>query len=194
MEKIVAATNNAGKLREIREILDGIYEVVSLKDLRLNVDAEETGATFEENALIKARAVFLAANLPALADDSGLCVDALDGAPGVYSARYSGENASDKENNALLLKNMEGISDRDAKFVSAVVLYRGENDYITATGETAGRILLSPEGSGGFGYDCLFFSAALGKSFGLATAEEKNSVSHRAAALRALTQKLAAKI
>lgn len=189
MEKIVIASNNAGKLREIREILGDRFELLSLKDAGLTVDVEENGSTFEENAIIKAKAVYELCGIPALADDSGLAVDALGGAPGIFSARYAGGHGDDGANNALVLKNMEGVTDRACKFVAAVALYRGD-DCITAIGETRGTLLPAPEGAQGFGYDPLFFSDDLQKSFGLATDAEKNSVSHRGRALRALVQKL----
>ena len=190
MQKIVIATNNAGKLREIREILGDRFEILSLNDVGLKIDVEETGATFAENALIKARAVFDLCGVPALADDSGLEVDALGGAPGVYSARYAGGHGDDGANNALLLENMRAASDRSCRFVSAVVLYRGADDYLTAYGATYGTLLYAPDGNNGFGYDPLFFSKDLGKSFGRASQEEKNSVSHRCRALKNLEEQL----
>ena len=153
---------------------------------------EETGETFEENALIKARAVCKALNLPALADDSGLCVEALGGAPGVYSARFCGRHGDDKANNALLLEKLRGVPEqrRGAYFESCVAVCFPDGREITASGRTYGSILEEEAGEGGFGYDPLFESAELGKSFGLASAEEKNAVSHRGKALRALAEKL----
>ena len=142
-----------------------------------------------ENALIKARAASKALGIPALADDSGLCVDALNGAPGVYSARYCGYHGSDKENRDLLLKNMQGVENRKANFTSAIALVYPDGTELLAEGHTYGKILLEEQGEGGFGYDCIFESEDLGKSFGVATAEEKNSVSHRFRALQVLLQK-----
>lgn len=189
MQTIILASNNAHKLREIRAILSD-YRIVSLSEAGIDVDPEETGKTFLENALIKARAVFEVAGETALADDSGLSVETLGGEPGVMSARYCGRHGNDAENNALLLRNLAGAENRRAKFVSAVVLYRGENDYIAAQGETFGEILSAPKGCGGFGYDPIFYSYDLQKSFGEASEAEKNAVSHRARALHALTVKL----
>lgn len=185
MEKLIVASKNKGKLREVAEILDGIFTVVPMSEMGIDADIEEDGETFADNALIKARYVYRQTGLAALADDSGLCVDALGGAPGVYSARYAGEHGNDKANNALLLRNLEGVRDRTARFVSAVALCSPRGEWV-ATGETVGRILFGEEGEGGFGYDPLFYSADLQKSFGIATPEEKNGVSHRGRALRAL--------
>lgn len=190
MMKIVAASGNRGKLREIAEIFKGC-EIVSMKDAGFSDEIEETGATFEENALLKARAVSMALGCVALADDSGLCVDALGGAPGVYSARYAGGHGDDAANNALLLKNLAGVPEekRTAYFESCVALCFPDGRELTASGRTYGRILFFPEGDNGFGYDPLFFSDDLKKSFGTADAEEKNAVSHRARALAALAEK-----
>ena len=186
--RLIVASGNAHKLREIAEIFTE-FEVLSQKQMGFDVDVEETGTTFMENALIKARAASKALGLPTLADDSGLCVDALDGAPGVFSARYCGYHGSDKENRDLLLKNMQGIENRSAHFTSAVVLVYPDGTELTAEGYTYGKILTKEQGEGGFGYDCLFESDDLKKSFGLATAEEKNRVSHRFRALQALLAK-----
>ena len=185
---IVAASGNAGKIREISEILND-YHVISCKELGFTDDIEETGKTFYDNALIKAETVAKALNMPALADDSGLCVTALSGAPGVYSARYSG-TGTDEGNIDKLLKETENVSDRSAKFVSAVVVYYPDGKIVSAQGETFGEILRARRGNGGFGYDPVFYSYDLKKSFGEASAEEKNSVSHRARALAELRKKL----
>lgn len=187
-KRLVVASGNAHKLREIAEIFTD-FEVVSQKQMGFDEDVEETGTTFAENALIKARAAAKALNLPTLADDSGLCVDALGGAPGVYSARYCGYHGSDKENRDLLLKNLDGITDRRAHFTSAVALVYPNGTELLAEGHTYGKILTEEQGDGGFGYDCIFESDDLGKSFGLATAEEKNAVSHRFRALQILLAK-----
>ena len=185
---IVAASGNAGKIREISEILND-YRVISCKELGFTDDIEETGKTFYDNALIKAETVAKALNMPALADDSGLCVTALSGAPGVYSARYSG-TGTDEGNIDKLLKETENVSDRSAKFVSAVVVYYPDGKIVSAQGEMFGEILRARRGNGGFGYDPVFYSYDLKKSFGEASAEEKNSVSHRARALAELRKKL----
>ncbi|MBR5192712.1 MAG: RdgB/HAM1 family non-canonical purine NTP pyrophosphatase [Clostridia bacterium] len=187
MEKtIVVASGNKGKIKEITEMLKG-YKVVSAKDLGFTEDVEETGKTFYENALIKAKAVATALNLPALADDSGICVDALNGEPGIYSARYAGDGV-DEHNNQLLLKNLENEKNRNAKFVCCMVYYKPNGEIITASGETLGTILYAPEGTNGFGYDPIFYSLDLNKSLGIATDEEKNSISHRARALNKIKE------
>jgi XTP/dITP diphosphohydrolase len=180
--KIVVATNNANKLREIAQIFPE-YEVLSQAQVGFHAEVEETGTTFAENALIKARAACEALGMPVLADDSGLCVDALGGAPGVYSARYSGEHGNDQSNRDTLLKNMEGIEDRTAYFCSAIAMVFPDGKELLAEGKTYGKILTEEQGNGGFGYDPIFFSDDVKKSFGVATAEEKNSVSHRYRAL-----------
>ena len=188
MKKIVIASNNKGKIREFIQILSD-YEVLSLADCTINVDVEETGTTFEENALIKAKAIYGIIGVPVISDDSGLVVDALNGEPGVYSARYAGEEHNDDANNALLLKNLQNKTDRSAKFVSSVVYYDGVRTGV-GKGEVHGVILHEKQGTSGFGYDPLFFSTELNKSFGLATAEEKNSVSHRYRAICDLVRQL----
>ncbi len=183
--RLVVASGNPHKLREIAQIFTD-FEVCSQKSVGFDEDVEETGTTFAENALIKARAACRALGYMVLADDSGLCVDALDGAPGVFSARYCGHHGSDAENRALLLKNMQGVKNRKAHFTSAIALVYPDGTELVAEGHTFGEILEREEGDGGFGYDPLFKSDDLGKSFGLATAEEKNAVSHRFRALQAM--------
>lgn len=194
--KIAAATGNLHKLREFREILPA-FELVLAKDLGFSKEVEETGKSFEENALLKARAVSKALNVPALADDSGLCVDALGGAPGIFSARYSrmlgrfveGRDC-DGENRRCLLEQMKGKTDRRAHFCCAVALVFPDGLELTAKGRAFGRILEAEEGSGGFGYDSLFWSDELNRSFAAASEEEKNAVSHRGRALLALKEQL----
>ena len=183
--RLVVASGNKNKLREIAEIFTD-FEVVSQKEMGFDEDVEETGKTFAENALIKARAASKALGMVALADDSGICVDALDGAPGVYSARYCGHHGSDKENRNLLLKNMEGVENRKAYFQSAIALVFPDGRELIAEGRTNGVIRPEDVGSGGFGYDCIFYRDDLQKSFGVASAEEKNAVSHRFRALQAM--------
>ena len=190
MEKLIVASNNKGKIAEIKAILSYMYDVRSLKEENLVSDPEETGATFVENAVIKAKAVYELTGIATLADDSGLVVDALGGAPGVQSARYSGTHGNDEKNNELLLKNLDGITDRTARFECAVALVKSDGEVIVAEGSTEGEILFSRKGEGGFGYDPLFYSYDLKKSFGMATAKEKNAVSHRARALAALEKKV----
>lgn len=187
--KLAIATNNQHKLQEIRAILgDSFEELLSLKDLGIDVDVEETGTTLEENALIKARAILALSGIATLADDTGLMVDALNGAPGVYSARYAGEEHNDAKNRALLLKNLDGVKDRSAHFATVIALCYPDGKTLTASGRVNGEILLSEHGTEGFGYDSLFFSTELGKTFAEATQAEKNSVSHRGRALRAMLE------
>ena len=186
-DKIVVASGNEGKIAEIKAIFKDA-ELVSMRELGFDEEIEETGKTFKENAKIKAYAVAKALNLPALSDDSGLCVDSLFGAPGIYSARFSGEG--DEGNRKLLLKRLEHVSDRRAYFESAVCLCTPDGKTMFGEGRTHGKILWEEIGTNGFGYDCLFYSDDLKKSFGLATDEEKNSVSHRYRALCDLRNKL----
>ncbi len=189
MKKIlVVASANKGKLKEIQNMLPS-FTVKGYKEFDLDFDIEETGETFYENALIKAKAVSKALNLPALADDSGISVNALNGAPGVYSARYSDEG-TDSKNCEKLLKNLKGVVDRSAKFVCCMVYYSTTGEIVSETGETYGYILEEMVGNNGFGYDPLFWSSDLKKSFGIATDEEKNSVSHRARALEKIKDRL----
>lgn len=192
VETLVVATGNKHKLQEIQAIFKDV-RVVSAREAGYLGDPEETGATFEENAIIKARAAAEALNLPALADDSGLCVAALGGAPGIYSARYAGGHGDDKKNREKLLAELGNEKNRAAYFRSAAALCFPQSmggKTVTATGDTHGRILTREEGENGFGYDCLFYSDDLCKSFGVASAEEKNAVSHRFRALTALKEKL----
>lgn len=190
MEKIlVVASGNKNKLREIAEIFND-YKVISQGELGFHEDVEEVGDTFAENALIKARAASAALGAIVVADDSGLCVDALNGEPGIYSARYSGTHGNDAENRALLLKNMEGKTDRSAHFTCAMAVVFPDGKEITVEGKTYGKILLEEVGTEGFGYDCLFESDDLKKSFGVATSKEKNQVSHRFRALQELRKYL----
>ena len=189
MEKtIVVASGNKGKLKEIQEMLCD-YKVRGYKEFDLDFEIEENGKTFFENALIKAKAVSEALNMPALADDSGIVVEALGGMPGIYSARYAGDGI-DEHNNQLLLKNLQGVENRNAKFVCCMVYYMPDGNIITASGETYGKVMQSPQGNNGFGYDCIFFSDDLQKGLGVASDEEKNTISHRSRALKALMEKL----
>lgn len=187
---MVVASGNAHKLREFSQMFTD-YEVISQKQAGFDEDVEETGTTFSENALIKARAAAKALNLPVLADDSGLCVEALGGAPGVYSARYCGMHGNDKANRELLLKNLQGVANRKAYFQASIALVYPDGKEIVAEGRTYGQILHAEDGEGGFGYDPIFFSDDLQMSFGQAAAEAKNSVSHRGRALQSLMQQLA---
>ena len=191
--RFVLATHNPGKLREMGEILkDFGIEVVSPRDLGLTVVGEETGTTFAENAMLKAKAICKAAGLPAIADDSGLCVDALGGAPGVYSARYGGEGLDDKGRYMLLLSSLRGAPTRAAHFACAVACAFPNGDTLTAEGRCDGSIAYAPLGEGGFGYDPVFLLPGTGKTFGQLTQEEKSAVSHRGRALKDFAGKLEA--
>ena len=191
--RFVLATHNPGKLREMGEILkDFGIEVVSPRDLGITVDVEETGTTFAENAMLKAKAICKAAGLPAIADDSGLCVDALGGAPGVYSARYGGEGLDDKGRYMLLLSSLRGAPTRAAHFACAVACAFPNGDTLTAEGRCDGSIAYAPLGEGGFGYDPVFLLPGTGKTFGQLTQEEKSAVSHRGRALKDFVGKLEA--
>ena len=187
MEKFVLASHNPGKLREMRDILSELgIEVLSQKDAGVDVDPEETGTTFEENAVIKAKAVMEASGLPAVADDSGLMVDALGGAPGVYSARFGGSHdLPDSNRNEYLLKKLENKEQRGAKYVSVIAVAYPDGRILTARGECHGEIARTEKGSGGFGYDPLF-RLPDGRHMAELTSEEKNRISHRGIALREL--------
>ena len=189
--KLVLASKNAHKLVEMRDILSQLgVEVVLESEVGVDVDVEETGATFEENAYLKAHAVMEASGLPAIADDSGLCVDALNGAPGVYSARYGGPGLDDAGRYKLLLENMRGQLDRRCKFVSAICCCFPNGDRVEARGECAGTLAYAPKGADGFGYDPIFFVPDLKKTFAELSPEEKNAISHRGNALKAFREKL----
>ena len=176
---VCAASNNAGKLKELRRILERMgHEVKSLRELGINLDPEETGTTFAENARIKAEAVMQASGLPAIADDSGLCVDALNGAPGVYSARYGGLD-DDVARYRLLLENLRGAGTRAAHFHTSVVCCFPNGNVLEAEGDCHGTIAYAPQGENGFGYDPVFFVPELRKTFAQLTPEEKNAISHR---------------
>ena len=187
--KLIIASNNSHKVYEIKQILkDRFDEILSLREAGVNHETVEDGATFAENAMKKAREIAEITGCAALADDSGLCVNALGGAPGIYSARYAGEHGNDAKNRALLLENMKDKEDRTANFTCALALVMPDGTAITVEGKTYGKILHEETGEGGFGYDSLFYSDDLQKSFGVATAEEKNSVSHRFRALQNLRE------
>ncbi|MDO4547665.1 MAG: ribonuclease PH [Clostridia bacterium] len=184
--RLVLASSNFGKLREMKLLLGDAFDVVSMKELGIDADVEETGETFEENALIKARALCEMSGLAAVADDSGLEVDALGGRPGVHSARYSGVHGDDEANNRLLLKELDGAGDRSARYVCAMALVRPGRESVVVRGTCEGEILTEYRGTGGFGYDPLFFSNDLGMTFAQADLADKNRISHRAKAIDAL--------
>ncbi len=189
--KLVLASKNKKKLAEMQEILSALgVEVVLQSEVGVDVDVEETGTTFAENSALKARAVCEASGLPAIADDSGLCVDALNGAPGVYSARYGGEGLDDVGRYQLLLQNMRGQLDRRCGFVSAICCAFPNGDEVTAMGECRGTLAYAPKGEHGFGYDPIFFVPEKKKTFAELTGEEKNEISHRGKALCAFKEEL----
>ena len=189
--KLLIATNNANKKREIDEILSPLgFETVTPKELGVAFDPEETGSTFEENAMIKAQCGFALTGLGTIADDSGLCVTALNGRPGIYSARYGGEDATYPEKIAKLQGEIGQASDRSASFECAIACVLSEDVAFTVTGRCLGEIAGEAAGDGGFGYDPIFYIPSQGKTFSQLTDEEKNAISHRGAALAALRVKL----
>jgi XTP/dITP diphosphohydrolase len=193
MKKLVIASNNPGKLREFQFLLQPLgIEVLTQAQLGI-AEAEEPHITFIENALAKARHVSRLSGLPALADDSGICVEALDGAPGVFSARYAGDNPkSDERNNEKLLQDMRGVADRRAHYYCVLVLLHHADDPqpLIAEGEWHGEIAHKERGDGGFGYDPLFWLPQLGKMSAELSRDEKHAISHRGKALRVLLEKL----
>ena len=189
MRKIVFATNNAHKMEEVAAMLGNEYRLVTLRECGITEEIPENEPTIEGNALQKARYVHERTGADCFADDTGLEVDALGGAPGVHSARYATDGHDFEANMRLLLRNMEGKSDRRARFRTVIALILDGEEYVFE-GVVEGRITEQPAGDHGFGYDPVFFSGELGKSFGRASAEEKNAVSHRAKALAALAQKI----
>ena len=192
--KVVLASKNPHKLVEIKQITDKFgFELVLQSELGVDIDVEETGTTFEENSLIKAKAVMEATGFPALADDSGIAVDALNGEPGVYSARYGfDESLDDWGRMMLLLKNTEHVPDgqRQAKFVCVISFVTPDGKVIQARGEIHGELTREPRGENGFGYDPIFYYPPFGKTTAEIPAEQKNAMSHRGNALRILNEKL----
>jgi len=189
--KFLLATTNKGKLRELRELLEPLgFELVSPADVGVELDVEETGSTFEENARLKARAYCEATGLTVIADDSGLCVDAIGGAPGVYSARFGGEHLNPHEHNIYLLGRLDGICERAASFRCCIVCAFPNGDEIVAEGECRGEIAYRSIGEFGFGYDPIFYLPQLGKSMGELTPDEKHAISHRGAALKTFIKNL----
>lgn len=194
MQKIVLATNNQGKVNELQTLLANAgFDIIAQSQFNIP-DADETGLTFIENALLKARHTAKLTGLPAIADDSGLAVDALDGQPGIYSARYAGEHGNDKSNNQKLLKALQNIpkEKRTAYFYCALVFMRHENDPtpIICLGKWDGLILNEEQGDGGFGYDPLFYVPELGCTAAQLTKEQKSQISHRGQALKQLIAKI----
>lgn len=189
--KLILASNNAHKLVEIKAILGHYFgEILSLREAGIEHETVEDGETFLANAEKKAREIAELSGCCALADDSGLCVDALGGAPGIYSARFSGEHGNDAANRRLLLERMQGVTDRGAHFTCAIALVRPDGSMVTAEGKFYGEIATEERGSNGFGYDPLFYVPEYGMTNAEMSSEQKNAVSHRAIALRALVEKL----
>ena len=192
--KVVLASQNKHKLAEIQAILSRFdMELVLQSELGLHIDVEETGASFEENSMLKARAVVEATGLPAIADDSGLCVDVLGGEPGIYSARYGApECVTDRDRLNHLLENLRGVrsEERTARFVCVITLLRPDGSSLVARGSCEGLITFEPRGEDGFGYDTVFYVPAMGCTFAQMGAERKNAISHRANALMRLERML----
>ena len=191
--KLVLASKNKKKLAEMNDILSHLgVEVCSEAEAGVDVEVEETGTTFEENSLLKARAVMEASGLPAIADDSGLCVDALQGGPGVYSARYGGEEMSYPEKIRMLLQTMQGQTPRTCHFACHITCCFPNGEVLDAEGKCQGTVAFVPMGEGGFGFDPIFFVPDLKKTFAQLSPEEKNAISHRGNALRAFAEQLKA--
>lgn len=188
MKTIVIATNNMNKVREFKSVFTNPdIEFKSLKDLGYDKDIIEDGLTFEENAIIKARQIALELNVIAISDDSGLEVEALNNAPGIYSARYAGGH-DDDANNALLIKNLQGVENRNARYVCAICVCHPNGEYKTVVGTCNGKIIDDPRGKNGFGYDPYFYIEDFGKTFAEVPLEQKNTISHRARALNKIME------
>ena len=185
--KFVLASRNRHKAEEIKNILGDGFEIITQDEAGFTAEVVEDGTTFEENAVKKAQTVMKATGLPTIADDSGLCVSYLGGAPGVYTARYAGENATDEENITKLLAALDGVPEekRGAEFVCTIAFAAPDKETKTFSGKCSGRILNGKAGENGFGYDPVFYTPVFGKSLAQVSAEEKNSISHRFCALKA---------
>ncbi len=197
MKRLIAATRNRGKLNEIREILKDLpFDIISMEEAGISEDIEERGSTFEENALIKAIEVSRLTGEMVIADDSGLMVDYLEGAPGIYSSRFAGEGADDAQKNAKILAMLEGVpfEKRSAVFVCVAALVFPDGRSYTFRGECKGYIALKPEGKNGFGYDPLFYMEEYGMTTAQLDPETKNAISHRGKALRKMAEKLRAMV
>lgn len=193
MKKFVVATKNKGKLKEIAEILDGLnLEVVSMEQVGIDEDIEEYGSTFEENALIKAKEVYKRTGELVMADDSGLEVDFLNGAPGIYSSRFAGEGASDEDRNNKLLAMLKDVpfENRKARFVCAIAVVLPDGSHFTVRGTCEGYIAFEPIGTNGFGYDPLFFLPEYDKTAAQLEASKKHEISHRGKALKLMLEQL----
>ena len=191
--RLIMATNNQGKVKELSALLNSDFEVLTLKEAGFEIEVEEDGKTFTENAVKKALETYKITKTPYIGDDSGLCVEALSGAPGIYSARWAGEGATQDELISKLHKELSGKDNKKAKFVSVIALAFSENEIVVAEGECHGEIIDEKKGDGGFGYDPVFYVPSLGKTFSELSVEDKNKISHRANALFALCDKLKAR-
>lgn len=193
MKRLLIASNNQGKIREFKRMLGGFYdEVLSLRDAGIKADVVEDGTTFYENAKKKAVEISLLTDCDVMSDDSGLSVDCLGGAPGVYSARFSGENATDEKNNELLVEKVSHFAstERTARYICALVLARNGKEVLHCEGSCEGLIITEPKGENGFGYDPYFYYPPLGKTFAEIDMDLKNTLSHRALALKKLQEML----
>lgn len=188
--RLIMATNNQGKVKELSALLSSDFEVLTLKEAGFEIEVEEDGKTFTENAVKKALETYKITKTPSIGDDSGLCVQALSGAPGIYSARWAGEGATQDDLIAKLHSELSGKENKKAKFVSVIALAFSEDDIVIAEGECQGEIIDDKRGEGGFGYDPVFYVPSLGKTFSELSVEDKNKISHRANALFALCDKL----
>ena len=187
--ELIIASNNAHKIYEIKKILGEKFDsIVSLKEAGITHETVEDGSTFMENAYKKAKEISEISGKAALADDSGICADALDGAPGIFSARFSGEHGNDEANNALLIKKLADKEDKSAHYTAAISLVYPDGREMTVRGETEGLIIDEARGNGGFGYDPYFYYQPFGKTFSELTAEEKNTISHRGKAIAKLAE------
>ena len=188
--RLIMATNNQGKVKELSALLNSDFEVLTLREAGFEIEVEEDGKTFAENAVKKALETYKITKTPSIGDDSGLCVEALNGAPGIYSARWAGEGASQDELIGKLHRELSGKENKKAKFISVIALAFSEDDIVIAEGECHGEIIDEKRGEGGFGYDPVFYVPSLGKTFSELSLEDKNKISHRANALFALCDKL----
>ena len=189
MKKLLIATNNKGKLKELKEMLLG-YEILSLEDVGCRVNIEENGSTFEENVKKKAKGFFESTKIPCIADDSGLCIEALNGWPGIFTARFLGENSTKEERNNYILEKMKNIEDyRRKAFVKCAIAYYDGKNFIIGKGSIEGKIALEKRGNNGFGFDEIF-ELPNGKTYAELSKEEKNEISHRKIAIKDLIKKL----
>lgn len=190
--KVIIASNNKNKIREFKKIFEGTeFELVSLKEAGFDIDVEENGVTFEENAIIKATTIAKSLNCYAIADDSGLCCDGLNGEPGVRSARYAGDQHNDDDNNRKLMENIKNVSNRVARYVCAICFSNPNGEYVTTEDYCEGVIVDEPKGYNGFGYDPYFYIDKFKRTMAEITLEEKNTISHRSKALEKMKVKYA---